>query len=444
MFSKIFIRHASHKVYRLPPVKFRYANDIPSSTNKQAGELPRITSPVVTEKAEKTYRNIQNKSGWQNDKRKYYPNSSDDKPNNKVRSERINDNNNKYNDLDSENTKHYNPDKYFNHERKRSSQLNMKYANRHHTTDKILHLSKREMRNGKNNNKLNFEPVGELIYGVFPVLLALRAQRRKFHNIFYKKGNEDKNNKIQEILETGKKHSIKIHGLGGSEFKLIFKGDQAHQGICCDVSHLLFENLNTENFYHTMKPGESMNLNKTKENELVEHQPESSPGEDQERPHQLWLYLDRIQDPMNFGAVIRSAYFTGVDKVFTPMEHSCRISGVVSKASAGVAEVLPVYQVDDPVTFFSKLSDVGWHLVASSSSGTTATTTSISDFLPLGNTLLVVGNEGTGVSQDLERICKTVVTIPSGRVLDHDAHCLNVSAATAVILHHLQTKLKPH
>lgn len=70
--------------------------------------------------------------------------------------------------------------------------------------------------------------------------------------------------------------------------------------------------------------------------------------------------------------------------------YSCQISGVVSKASAGVAELLPVFKVNDPIKLFKKLDDGGWDLVSSAVNGT-ASAVPVTDFQPVRNTLLVVG-----------------------------------------------------
>merc|ERR1739838_128417 len=75
---------------------------------------------------------------------------------------------------------------------------------------------------------------------------------------------------------------------------------------------------------------------------------------------QVWIYLDSVHDPMNLGAILRSSYFLGIDKVIVSQENSCRISGVVSKASAGVAEIIQVYQVMDPKKLIENLKAGGW------------------------------------------------------------------------------------
>ncbi|KAK8732427.1 hypothetical protein OTU49_007086, partial [Cherax quadricarinatus] len=415
MLSRIFMRYGSHKAFSIPTVKFRYTNtQMPDPVGNNVDELPRITSPVTKQG---NYSNMQSDSI--------------------------------YNDKRWKGRSHDNTRKHMNHRRKHmSEELKKDYTDRRPnpyqamkaTYNNDVHKLERV---SKNNAKFSINLLGEIIYGVYPVLLALRAERRTLHCILYKEGSEVKNEKIQEILEIGQKRNIKLLGLNSAQFRSIFKGDQVHQGICCDASCLSYEELQNEMLSQIIKQDKSVNRNIIEEKNLVEDESELTSAKSIEKPFQLWLYLDRIQDPMNFGAVLRSAYFLGVDKVLTTKEDSCRISGVVSKASAGVAEILPVYQVDDPIELFNLLADAGWHLVSSASNGNTSAT-SASDFKPQGNILLVIGNEGTGVADDLQNKCTTVLTVKPGREVGNDVHCLNVSVATAVILHCLQTKLNLH
>lgn len=407
MLSRIFIRCASRKAF-IPPVNFRYASQ---TEEEQMEELPRIRYPAIKDDWNRNYGNKQSE-------RRYEKNDSHDRPA-------------KYNS---------------NIFRMKSAWIDNKINNFHDKrkkTSKLLgdiygdDIPKRDIIR-INNDQFNIEPLGEIIYGVYPVLFALKAERRRINYILYKKGSEMRNKKIREILEIAQERNIKLQSLVGVQFRSLFRGDQVHQGICCDATPLSFEELQIEPSNKMIKPDE--NTNSTDEVNSVEFQTEITSDNHQQKPFQLWLYLDRIQDPMNFGAILRSAYFMGVDKVLTPAENSCQMSGVVSKASSGVAEILPVYQVNDPINLFDKLADEGWHLVSSSSSGQ-ASTTPVTDFQPQGHTLLAVGNEGAGVSHDLEKKCTTILTIKSGQDLDHDACCLNVSVATAIILHSLQLRL---
>ncbi|KAG0727903.1 rRNA methyltransferase 1, mitochondrial [Chionoecetes opilio] len=203
--------------------------------------------------------------------------------------------------------------------------------------------------------------------------------------------------------------------------------DQVHQGVCCDVSSLPFTTLE-EDYMEQRDPSEG----------------HSQQGAAAKR-HELWLYLDNIQDPMNFGAVLRSAYFMGVSRVITSNTNSVKVTNTVSKASAGVAEIFPVHQVEDPVKLASSLTSAGWEVISSSSPGsgdnTSARLTNVTTFTPKSSILLIVGNEGKGITPELQQMCHTVVNIAPGRTLHPHLQCLNVSVATALLLHSLRQRL---
>ncbi|KAF6727192.1 rRNA methyltransferase 1, mitochondrial [Oryzias melastigma] len=77
----------------------------------------------------------------------------------------------------------------------------------------------------------------------------------------------------------------------------------------------------------------------------------------------LWLVLERIQDPMNLGAILRSAYFLGVDRVISSLQHSCPLSPVVSKASSGAMEVMGVYGCENLEEMLKLKLLQGWDVV---------------------------------------------------------------------------------
>lgn len=444
------MKFASNKAFSAPSVKFRYAFQ-KKTPEEDLVELPRISS--VTVKERKSCTNKRNTISHDSETGNV-PFSYDGKPYTRknresLKSKRIDGNCAKTYDLDSQASTQSHILEMVNEERKQNlKRLHTNYNNRQQKTYESLKnrynsfVSEVDHSTGGYNNRSSVSLAGEIIFGIYPVLLALNAKRRKLHCLFYKKGLEDRSERIKEILDVGRKQNIKIHGLGTIQFKQILKGDQVHQGICCDASPLPFEELHDEHYSHLIKPISDIACgDSTKEEDSLEGQPGALTMESREKANQLWLYLDRIHDPMNFGAVLRSAYFMGVDKVLTSEENSCRISGVVSKASAGVAELLPVFKVNDPVRLFKQLDAGGWDLVSSAVTGN-ASAIPVTDFHPRRSTLLVIGNEGTGVCHDLQKLCSTFVTIQSGRVLHPDVQCLNVSVATSVILHHLQARLK--
>ncbi len=142
------------------------------------------------------------------------------------------------------------------------------------------------------------------------------------------------------------------------------------------------------------------------------------------------LMLDRVQDPHNFGACMRSAAAFGVSAVIVPTRGQSPINEIVHQASCGGTLLVPVIQAGNLSQIMSEMKDLGIWFVATSEHADTA----ISD-LPQDRTLcLVMGSEGDGVKQKLFDACDYQVMIHTSGLLS----TLNVSVATGVLLHALQ------
>jgi 21S rRNA (GM2251-2'-O)-methyltransferase len=153
------------------------------------------------------------------------------------------------------------------------------------------------------------------------------------------------------------------------------------------------------------------------------------------------LALDEVWDPQNFGALLRTSHFLGVDKVVVCAKNSAPLSPAVSKASSGALEVMHVGSTENMMRFLDKSMANGWQVVGTAL-GDTATNL---DQLPLtAPTILVLGNEGHGVRTNILRRCTHLVKIPGAESGDDfGVDSLNVSVTGGILLHHiLQAKTK--
>ena len=73
--------------------------------------------------------------------------------------------------------------------------------------------------------------------------------------------------------------------------------------------------------------------------------------EEGDLPKGISLYCDKITDPQNFGAVLRSALFFGVSAVFTGKKHHCPLNSTVSKTSAGALELVQIHAIANNADF---------------------------------------------------------------------------------------------
>ncbi len=140
----------------------------------------------------------------------------------------------------------------------------------------------------------------------------------------------------------------------------------------------------------------------------------------------LVLVLEHLQDPVNFGALLRSAEAAGVDGVIFPERGAAPLTASAVKASAGASEHLAIAPVGSLGQTLSELSARGLRLVAADQDA---------PLLAWGADLrgplaVVVGGEGSGLSGSMRRRCDLLVRFPmSGRV-----GSLNAAVAGALLL----------
>jgi len=133
-----------------------------------------------------------------------------------------------------------------------------------------------------------------------------------------------------------------------------------------------------------------------------------------------------LSDPRNLGALVRNCRAFGVDEVVVTPSSADPFSRRAIRASAGHVFELPV-RVESLAAAEDRLAGLEW--IATSPSATRA----LGELRPGPRWVLVVGNEGAGISAELLERCRTRVRIPLAPGVDS----LNVAAATAVCLHAL-------
>lgn len=280
--------------------------------------------------------------------------------------------------------------------------------------------------------------VGEGVYGVGPVLAALSVGRREFYTLYVQEGLDlSKNNKkkkdkkgFEKVLKIADKIGLSIKEISKHDLNMVVD-NRPHQGLVLDASPL----------------------------EMV-YVKELDPVSTEHDKGVLWVALDEVTDPQNLGAIIRSSYFFGASGVVLCAKNSAPLSGVVSKASAGSLELMEIRSCKNMMQFLTASAQNGWRVVGGSVSSRAVP---LREVVPAEPTILVLGNEGTGLRPLVERSCTQLVRIPgnipvdvsSGRFDDGEeadvenqssteefrsfmaVESLNVSVAAGVLLHHL-------
>lgn len=288
---------------------------------------------------------------------------------------------------------------------------------------------------------VNWRLEGEALYGVAPIRAALLAERRKLHTLYVQEslvenvasGKRKDKQAVNWILNRAHNLEMKVETVSKQNLNLLVD-NRPHQGLVLDASPL----------------------------ELV-------PCEYLERPaaqdgrFPVWVALDEVIDPQNFGAILRSCHYLGATGIIVCAKNSAPLSGVVSKASAGALEVMEIQSCRNMMKFLDTSVANGWRAVGASSE---ARALPIQDLEPGFPTILVLGNEGRGLRTNVKRSCTELVSIkgfgatlnaessslvqdfesevrPFGSELQAAAEAvdsLNVSVAAGILLHDLLSR----
>jgi len=143
----------------------------------------------------------------------------------------------------------------------------------------------------------------------------------------------------------------------------------------------------------------------------------------------LLLILDHIQDPRNFGALLRTAEGLGFWGVIVPKRRSARPSGVVAKASAGALFHIPLARVSNLSQTIRLLKDKGIRIVGGEAKAQKA----VFEADLRGPIALVIGGEEEGIRPLVQRHCDLLVSIP----LKGKINSLNASVAGAILMYEI-------
>lgn len=135
------------------------------------------------------------------------------------------------------------------------------------------------------------------------------------------------------------------------------------------------------------------------------------------------IIADGIEDPHNFGAIIRTAECVGVHGIIIPKRRSVGLNYTVSKTSAGAIEYVPVAKVSNIASTIDYLKKMGVWIYALDMDGETWCKTDLK-----GSIALVVGSEGNGISRIVKEKCDMKISLPMlGKI-----NSLNVSVAAGL------------
>ena len=234
---------------------------------------------------------------------------------------------------------------------------------------------------------------GELIYGVNPVLEALKAGT-PVERIYVASGARGQGRR--RLLALARQHRVPVQSVPRIRLDRWVPG-AAHQGVVALAAAAAYVPLETV---------------------LQRAQGRAEPP--------FLLLLDGVEDPGNLGAILRSAEAGGVHGVVIPRHRCAGLVPSVVKASAGAVFHVPVTRVRNLAQTIGQLRELGVRVVG----GEPGAAASIYDTDLTGPLALVVGGEGRGLRRLVAASCDALAAIPlAGRV-----GSLNVSVAAGVMI----------
>ncbi len=144
-----------------------------------------------------------------------------------------------------------------------------------------------------------------------------------------------------------------------------------------------------------------------------------------QKSNPLLVMLDHLEDPHNFGAIIRTCEALGVDAIIIPKDRNVSVNSTVVKTSAGAIYNMPIVKVTNLVNAIDKLKDSGYWIVGTDMDGEDYT--KIDYNAPI---CLIIGNEGHGISKIVTDNCDYIAKIPMvGKI-----NSLNASVSCGILL----------
>lgn len=226
---------------------------------------------------------------------------------------------------------------------------------------------------------------GELIFGMHPIIELLKAKKRKLISLYTTKPTPKGFDVIEKLMP---KYPVAIQYVSRDVLHRM-AGSTDHQGVVAWAHVFPFR---TKPF----TPDKYKNI----------------------------VLLDGIQDPRNVGAILRSAYCTGMHGVILCKKNSAGLTATALKSSAGLAEHVEIYYASSIQAAVQELKAAGYHIYIATFNGENATTIKYHD--PL---CIIIGSEGEGVTKQIVSQ-GTKITVPQ----KNNDISYNASVAAGILL----------
>ena len=212
--------------------------------------------------------------------------------------------------------------------------------------------------------------------------VLLSTSKDKIKRVYLNKGRKD-----ESVLKYLKDNKINYVVVDNDRLNNMVKGN--HQGIVLEVDEYKYKKL--EDLYQ----------------------------------YDFLVMLDHIEDPHNLGAIIRTCEAGGVKGIIIPKDRSASVNETVIKTSVGTTENVMIVKVTNLNETIKKLKKEDYFIYGTSMNGN-----DLRQVNPADRKVLIIGNEGKGMSNLTMKNCDEIIKIPmKGKV-----NSLNASVALGIVL----------
>jgi 23S rRNA (guanosine2251-2'-O)-methyltransferase len=236
------------------------------------------------------------------------------------------------------------------------------------------------------------ENSNQFIYGRKPVEEQLNSSPERIDKIYLKR--DLKSSALAKIHSLASKNRIPVVEVPGSKL-MDLVGQVNDQGIVAAISET--EYIEFEEWLETIKP----------DNETAV------------------LLLDEIEDPHNFGAILRTAAAAGITAVIVPKHRQAPVNAAVFKTSAGTAGRIPIVRAVNLNQAILKLKDHSFWIAGLDQNADSLLWEQTYD-VPMA---FVIGNEGRGMRQKTGEHCDFLLSVP----MMNNVESLNASVSAALV-----------
>ena len=181
-------------------------------------------------------------------------------------------------------------------------------------------------------------------------------------------------------------------------------GTDRHQGVAAEIDD--YKTYSLEELMHNVPEGE----------------------------HGLIILLDELEDPHNLGAILRTADAVGATGVIFKKTHAVGLTPTVAKVSVGAIDTVKCCEVTNLARTVEELKKNNWWVVGTDMDG--------QDYRTLAydmNTVLIIGNEGKGISRLLRESCDYVISLPMRGKIES----LNASVYAGILMYQIYSRRFP-